>query len=120
MDPITWLDVPLVLIGAPGAALSGWVILRRRRSRPAWAAAFVLSLGSLAAAGIDVGLSHWDKVRRPFDPDALDFSQDMFARLPTGEPAADFNLLRADGGGAIRLSDFRGRKPVVLVLSSFG
>jgi hypothetical protein len=44
----------------------------------------------------------------------------MLARLPTGEPAADFNLLRADGGGAVRLGDFRGRRPVVLALGSFG
>jgi len=39
-------------------------------------------------------------------------------RLAVGDPAPDFTLQRSDGGGDITLSDFRGRKPVVLVFGS--
>jgi hypothetical protein len=121
MAPLTWLDVPLLLVGVPGAALSASAWLRKRPRRPGVAAAaFVLSLGCLAAAGADAGLSRWDNVRLPFDPAALDFSQNPYALLPAGSPAPDFALPRADGMGTVRLSDFRGRQPVVLVLSSFG
>lgn len=36
-----------------------------------------------------------------------------------GDPAPDFTLAPADGGGEIRLSNFRGEKPVVLIFGSY-
>ena len=35
-----------------------------------------------------------------------------------GEPSPDFELERHDGGGPLRLSSFRGAKPVVLIFGS--
>jgi hypothetical protein len=43
----------------------------------------------------------------------------MSSRLPTGSPAADFALRTVEGGRLVRLSDYRGRAPVVLVFGSF-
>ena len=36
-----------------------------------------------------------------------------------GDPAPDFELGDVDGEHSVRLSDFQGRKPVVLVFGSF-
>ncbi len=36
-----------------------------------------------------------------------------------GELAPDFELPEASGKGAVRLSDFRGKKPVALIFGSF-
>lgn len=36
----------------------------------------------------------------------------------TGEPAPDFELDRHDGSGRVRLSSFRGDRPVVLIFGS--
>ena len=36
-----------------------------------------------------------------------------------GDPAPDFELSDVDGEHSVRLSDFRGKKPVVLVFGSF-
>ena len=38
--------------------------------------------------------------------------------LKVGDPAPDFALKRADNSEVVRLSSFRGRKPVVLVFGS--
>lgn len=35
-----------------------------------------------------------------------------------GEPSPDFELHRHDGGGTVRLSSFRGVRPVVLIFGS--
>lgn len=39
-------------------------------------------------------------------------------RLKVGEPAPDFSLKKADGSQVVRLSSFRGQKPVVLIFGS--
>lgn len=36
----------------------------------------------------------------------------------TGDPAPDFELDRYDGSGRVRLSSFRGDRPVVLIFGS--
>jgi hypothetical protein len=36
-----------------------------------------------------------------------------------GDPARDFRLYDASGSRAIRLSDFRGKRPVVLAFGSY-
>ena len=42
------------------------------------------------------------------------------ARAPkAGDPAPDFELSDVDGVYSVRLSDFRGKKPVALVFGSF-
>ncbi|MGH7957649.1 MAG: deiodinase-like protein, partial [Opitutaceae bacterium] len=39
--------------------------------------------------------------------------------LRAGDPAPDFSLKSPDGGKSIRLSDYRGEKPVVLIFGSY-
>jgi hypothetical protein len=39
--------------------------------------------------------------------------------LQIGDPAPDFDLPLVDGSGKVRLSSFRGEKPVVLVFGSY-
>ena len=36
-----------------------------------------------------------------------------------GEQAPEFDLVRADGSGNVRLSDYRNKQPVVLVFGSY-
>ena len=51
----------------------------------------------------------------------------MLARVTTtdskipavGQPAPDFTLATHDGKAKVRLGDFRGRKPVVLIFGNF-
>jgi peroxiredoxin len=40
-------------------------------------------------------------------------------RLPAGSPAPDFNLLGVEDEYRVRLSSFRGHRPVVLIFGSF-
>jgi len=40
-------------------------------------------------------------------------------RLEAGDPAPDFMLETADGSARVRLSSFRGQRPVVLVFGSY-
>ena len=39
--------------------------------------------------------------------------------LRVGEPAPDFSLPLQNGTGIVRLSDFRGKRPVVLIFGSY-
>jgi hypothetical protein len=39
-------------------------------------------------------------------------------KLPVGQPASDFALPEITSGQTVRLSDFRGRKPVVLIFGT--
>ena len=41
------------------------------------------------------------------------------ATLAVGDEAVDFELPLLDGGGTVRLSDFRGKKAVALVFGSY-
>lgn len=40
-------------------------------------------------------------------------------RLKVGDKAPDFTLKTPDGKGAVTLSEFRGRRPVVLIFASY-
>lgn len=70
---------------------------------------FLLAL--LAAAGCqtapraEVRKRHPGDLRRP-------------TKLQVGDPAPDFKLKRMDGG-EVRLSSFRGQRPVLLVFGSY-
>jgi hypothetical protein len=115
MGPLVSLDASLVVLGLVGGAVGAGLRLRRRRPtrRPAHGAVgttvmLFLSLGAFAVAAVDVGLSEWDKTRWAFEPP-----------LRVGTLAPDFSLPRLEDGEPVRLSDFRDRKPVCLILSSF-
>ena len=46
-----------------------------------------------------------------------DFRQE--GDLKVGGPAPDFNLKRLHGDGKVKLSSFKGKKPVVLIFGSY-
>jgi hypothetical protein len=52
----------------------------------------------------------------PFKPMWLSARE---GELSIGDEAPDFSLETYDKGGLVRLSDFRGKKPVVLVFGSY-
>jgi hypothetical protein len=64
----------------------------------------------LVAAGVDAGLAKWAKPHH--------FSDDL-AEIHVSMKAPDFVLPSLDESRSIRLSDFRGQKPVVLVFGNF-
>jgi hypothetical protein len=86
-----------------------------------------LSLGLLGAVAADTALSGWQKARRlaalrgkkAANISAI-FMGIMSPRELVGSAAPDFTLTRMDDGRPVRLGDFRGREPVVLVFGSFG
>ena len=52
--------------------------------------------------------------------DGLEWHRRYGRRAPErGEIATDFELRDVSGGNPIRLSDFRGKKPVALIFGSF-
>lgn len=103
---VSLLRVPLVrnhpegyvVAFAVGTALAGLALVRSRRW-PAWVALGLSSLLLLAG-----GWFNFVAARVPAS--AITFR--------VGEPAPDFTLIDA-GGRALRLSELRGQKPVVLV-----
>lgn len=40
-------------------------------------------------------------------------------KLKVGDPAPDFELKRLEGKGEVKLSSFKGKRPVVLVFGSY-
>jgi hypothetical protein len=123
MNLLIWLDVPLLVFGlfamSPGiwyASRLGRIGKRSARSRGLRTATdllFSLGLIALIAAGVDAGLAEWDQVCRPRggNPDEDNIRVSMMA--------PDFSLPSLDEDRTIRLSDFRGHKPVVLIFGNF-
>jgi hypothetical protein len=55
----------------------------------------------------------------PLSPEGyLSSSGWLDAKVPVGQPAREFALPEVTSGQIVRLSDFRGRKPVVLIFGS--
>jgi hypothetical protein len=87
-----------------------------------------LALGGLVALPL-AALGVEEMVRRGIDP--LELWSEPSRRVPVqrwpaidevvalGGEAPDFTLPRIDGSGEVRLSDYRGKKPVVLCFGSF-
>jgi hypothetical protein len=92
--------------------------------RPVWGK--TLRIAAAVLLLLPAGLAYGDLGRaREQEPPANPFPYDprmegMLHPLPEGEMAPDFTLPDAVTGGRIRLSDYRGKKPVLLVLGSFG
>ena len=40
-------------------------------------------------------------------------------KLKVGDPAPDFNLKKVHGKGKVKLSSFKGKRPVVLIFGSY-
>jgi hypothetical protein len=120
MSALIWLDVPLSVFGLLSMSPFLWHCFRRRRlvclpSRGrgrAMAMALLFSLGfvSLTTASVDVALAEWDKACRPRSDDWIGETM----------PAPDFCLPSLEKDRFVRLSDYRGHKPVVLIFGSFG
>jgi hypothetical protein len=119
MPPLVWLDSSLAILGMMFVAAAIW--RRRRPQRPSLGTVlmFFVGVGQLAAAAVDVGLAEWEKSRRPGDYDPGDDPPYLVKRLSAGEPAPDFSLPSLKDGRPLYLSDFRDRKPVLLIFGSF-
>ncbi|HZO98618.1 MAG TPA: hypothetical protein VFB42_14755 [Gaiellaceae bacterium] len=50
---------------------------------------------------------------------SADYRDLMTAKVAEGDPAPDFELPLADGGGTLRLSELAAERPVALVFGSF-
>lgn len=119
MSALVWLDVPLFGLGLLAMSPWLWNCFRRRQFsspsalsrvlRTATLLLFFLGLGSLTMAGVDVALSEWEKAHRP--------SGDWIGETMM---APDFRLPALDEDRTVRLGDFRGHTPVVLIFGSFG
>ena len=136
MNVHVWLDMPLALFGLLAMSPWIWLAFRRRRSvgprlidrivPAAMVLLFLLGLGSFTMAGLDVGLAAWEDAHRPRSaPFDINSQSDSLVFVPSGyenashEEAPDFYLPELDEDRSIRLSDFRGHKPVVLLFGSF-
>lgn len=128
MNVHVWLDAPLAVIGLLAMSPWMWMAFRRRRSvcstspsrvrQAARLLLFFLGLGSFMMAGLDVGFAAWEDASRPRSG-PFDFDQFSLENA-SHEEAPDFCLPALDEGRSIRLSDFRGHKPVVLIFGNFG
>lgn len=120
MNLLIWLDLPLIVFGLLAMSPGLWYTFRLRRidkrsafgrvRGTAMALLFFLGFGALMAAGVDAGLAKWERACRPGGNDK---------NIQLSMMAPDFTLLSLDEGRTIRLSDFRGHKPVVLVFGNF-
>lgn len=136
MNVHVWLDAPLTVFGLFAMSPSLWMAFRRGQSiRPpmlgsvvpaATMLLFFLGLGSFTMAGLDVGLAAWEDAHRPRSaPFDINSQSDSFVFIPPGyeiashEEAPDFCRPVLDEDRSIRLRDFRGHKPVVLIFGSF-
>jgi hypothetical protein len=122
MNLFIWLDLPLMALGLLAMSPGFWHVFHLRgigrRSplgrglRTATALLFSLGLSAFTAGGVDAGLAKWDEVCRAKD-------NDNPRQLQESMMAPDFSLPSLDEGRTIRLSDYRGRKPVVLIFGNF-
>lgn len=145
MNLLSWLDVSLMMLGLLTTSLRLWNAVRRRRTaccsaldrgmKSAAPLLFYFGLSALTAAGIDVGMAEWDRAYRSSSQDnsiqemMTDLNQ-QFSKLGILNSkddniremmmAPDFALPALDEDRTVRLSDYRGHKPVVLVFGSFG
>ena len=119
MNLLIWLDLPLIVLALFTMAPRLWSALRRRQSAcvpamrrgtsTATLLLFYFGLGTLLTAGADVGLAQWEQARR----------SGSHAEIRVAMMAPDFALPSLDEDRTVRLSDFRGHKPVVLVFGNF-
>jgi hypothetical protein len=120
MDLLIWLDLPLMALGLLAMSPGFWYVFRLRRIgersafgrglRTATALLFCLGLSALTAAGVDAGLAEWDQACR---------SQGNDNNSQASMMAPDFSLPSLGEDRTIRLSDYRGHKPVVLIFGNF-
>lgn len=125
MNWLFLLDVLLIVLGVLALAPR----LLGRGKRTAAVLAFYAGFAMLGAAGADLGLVEWDEAHRP-NSEGIDAAaaarideycarEAMAWKAKGPVDAPDFCLPVLDEGRSIRLSDFRGRKPVVLLFGSF-
>src|SRR5579871_26166 len=103
------LDIPLLLLGLFAVSPWLWSAFHCRPRSTTTALLFYLGLGTLGAGSLDTGLAAWDIAHRPR----------VYSEIRESMMAPDFTLPSLDEDRAVRLSDFRGQKPVVLVFGNF-
>ncbi len=119
MNLLVWLDLPLMGLGLLAMSPGFWYMFYMRRRFPrgrglptATALLFALGLGTFTVGGVDAGLAEWDEACR------LKVN-DHSVQLEESMMAPDFSLPSLDEGRTIRLTGYRGRKPVVLIFGNF-
>ena len=126
MESITRLDYFLTFLALLGVALLSWRQFGKRQrnsSRHSCGSILIViglcfSVAGLGTAVADVLLWEWKK-NGGFDGRPPDKSMSM-ELMSSGQTAPDFTLPSLRDGQLIRLADFRGHKPVLLIFGSFG
>jgi hypothetical protein len=126
MESIEGLVYLLTFLGVLGVTHVSWRRFGKGNpnpsSRPRSAILIVLGLSlSFACMGVaaaDVLLWEWKKAGG-FDgrPPEKTMSMEL---MSSGQTAPDFSLPSLHDGRSVRLGDFRGHKPVLLIFGSFG
>jgi hypothetical protein len=119
MNLLVWLDISLIVFALFAMSPWLWNALRRRRTahgstpcrgmRMRASLPFYLGVAMLCSAGIDVGLAEWQQARHSIN--RVDIRESMMA--------PDFRLPSLGEERTVRLSDYRGHKPVVLIFGNF-
>lgn len=122
MKVFDWLDVSLLVLGlfALTPQLWNWFhrpkALRSPSRRRPFQLLFYLGFVCLILTAADVGSTIRE---RDYILGSAESEETRAGLFPLGMEAPDFSLPSVDGGDAVHLSDFRGRKPVVLIFGSF-
>lgn len=122
MNLLIWLDLPLMVLGLFAMSPGLWYAFRLRRVgnrsalgrglRTLTALLFSLGVGSFTVGGVDAGLAEWEQAcRLKVNDNSVQLQESMMA--------PDFSLPSLDEGRTIRLSDYRGNKPVVLIFGNY-
>jgi hypothetical protein len=118
MNLLFWLDIPLILIGFLAISPWLWHSVRRQQARRPFrgrgvrmtaTVLFCLGVATIGSAGIDAGLAYREEARRA----------GRVADIRVTMMAPDFHLSSLDEERMVRLSEYRGQKPVVLIFGNF-
>jgi hypothetical protein len=119
MNLLIWLDAPLITLGVLAMSPWLWNAFRSHRTvfstalsrdmRTTTALLFYLGIATVASASVDAGLAEWGQAHR--SGDNVEIRETMMA--------PDFSLPSLDEARTVRLSDYRGHKPVVLIFGNF-
>ncbi len=120
MNLLIWLDLPLMVLGLFAMTPGLWYLSGLHRfvcwpmlgygARTGLSLVFYLGLSTFTAAGVDAGLAQWNQACRILDQDII---------IRESMMAPDFSLPVLGESRTVRLREYRGQKPVVLIFGNF-